>query len=344
MSADLNKVIVLKRNDDEEKRKNYKKIYDLSLIDSIKNITPDEKLLLLSTIKKILLCTNKYIDSFNKKYLLDLLELLGFYFLVYLIIFLPIFRFIVMTEEQVEYTKGYTIYIKFRMFVESHIIVVILKILDLAPTRSKYKKLNLYYARREINKIKNIFNIAIDDKTFDLKIKRNNQITEPNSEDEFYQYVICYPKYFYDIDPNIITPQESLMLELTKVTEMKVFGTIFIMKYTKILFFIGEIISFYYLSLARIMMYNVILIINIFINSGIDFYYGIKRHERVRIIQYMILRRYFKDGYFINMSDEITEIFKLNKKYEEEGEKAETDYLNIYKKIEAIHDKVNSWF
>ena len=134
------------------------------------------------------------------------------------------------------------------------------------------------------------------------------------------------------------------MLELTKVTEMKVFGTIFIMKYTKILFFIGEVISFYYLSLARIMMYNVILIINIFINSGIDFYYGIKRHERVRIIQYMILRRYFKDGYFINMGDEIIEIFKLNKKYEEEGEKAETDYLNIYKKIEAIHDKVNSWF
>lgn len=344
MSDDFNKVLVLKRNDDEEKRKNYKKIYDLSLIDSIKNITPDEKLLLLSTIKKILLCTNKYIDSYNKRYLLDVVTQLGFYFLVYLIIFLPIFRFIIMTEEQIEYTKGFTIYKKFRMFIGSHIIVIILKILDLTPTRLKYKKLNLYFARHEINKIKNIFNITIDDKTFDLKIKRNNQIIEPNSEDEFYQYVICYPKYFYDIDPNIINPKEMAMLELTKVTEKKVLDTIFIMKYSEILFFIGEVISFYYLSLARIMMYNIILIINFLINSGIDFYYNIKSHERVKIIQYMILRRLFKDGYFINMGDEIIEIFKLNKKYEEEGEEAETNYLNIYKKIEAMHDKVNTWF
>ena len=53
------KQIILKRNDEEEKNLNYKKIYDLSKIDMLKDITPENKLTLLITIKKIILCTNK---------------------------------------------------------------------------------------------------------------------------------------------------------------------------------------------------------------------------------------------------------------------------------------------
>ena len=345
MSEDFNQIIILKRNYEEERRKNYKKIYNLSLIDSIKNITQDEKILLLSTIKKVLLCTYKYIDEYNRKCILDDVILLVLYILIYIIIFLPIFRFIIMTEEQVISTKEFTIYKKLKNFVVTHFITVAYKIFELNFTSSNIKKLSLYYARHELNKIKNTFNIWIDDKTFDLKIKRNEEQiieNEPNPKEDFYQYVICYPKFFCDIDCNIITPLENSMFHLTRLTESKVFYTIKIVKYNRLIIFIFEIISFYYLTLGRIIMYNVILVALFIINALIEFYYKTKRYERTKIIQYMILRKYLTEGYFINMGEEMIEIFKLNKKYEDE-EKSETDFLDIYKKIEDIHNKISAW-
>jgi len=346
MSEDYNQVIILKRNNDEEKRKNYKKIYDLSLIDSIKNITQDEKIILLSTIKKILLCTYKYIDEYNRKCLLEYVLLLVLYFIIYLIIFLPIFRFIIMTEEQITYSKGFTIYKKLKNFIGTHFIVVVYKMAELSFTRSNIKKLLLYYARQELKKIKKNFIISIDDKNFDLKIKRNNQKfeNESNQINEFYQYVICYPNFFYDIDCNIITPLENSMFYLTRLADAKIIHTFKIVKYNRLIYFFFEIISFYYLTLARIKMYNIILVVLFLIDALIEFYYKIKRYEGTKIIQYKVFRKYLSSGYFINMGEEIIEIFKLNKNYEEEEEeKLETDFLNIYKKIEDIHDKVSTW-
>ena len=57
--------LVLKRNNISEREFNYTKIYDLSRIDEIPSLNQEKKILLLSSIKKILLCTNKYIDIFN---------------------------------------------------------------------------------------------------------------------------------------------------------------------------------------------------------------------------------------------------------------------------------------
>ena len=44
--------LILKRNDESEKEKNYKKIYDLSLIDTIPGLNPQKKYDLILTIKK----------------------------------------------------------------------------------------------------------------------------------------------------------------------------------------------------------------------------------------------------------------------------------------------------
>ena len=341
MSEDLNQVLILKRNDEEEKRNNYKKIYNLSLIDSIKNITQDEKMILLSTIKKILLCTNKYIDEFNKNYLLEFVELVGIYFFLYLIIFLPIIRFIIMTEEQVLFTKEFTLYKKFKIFVRTHLMILIVKIFELYYSKTKFKKFSLYYARNELKKIKNIFIISIDDKSFDLKIKRNNQVNEneSNSKDDFYQYVICYPKYFDNIDTNIITPFENALFYITKVAETKIFEINLLEKYKRSIILIFEIISFYYLTLARIKMYYIIIVILSIIDDLIGCHYNIKRHENSKAMEYLIFRKHMKSGYFINMCDDIIEIFKLNKNYEDE-EKSETDFLDIHKKIEEIHGEI----
>ena len=59
--------LILKRNDESERKLDYKKIYDLSKLDLIPDIIPEKKFILLSTIKKILLCTNKYVTICNTK-------------------------------------------------------------------------------------------------------------------------------------------------------------------------------------------------------------------------------------------------------------------------------------
>ena len=224
---------------------------------------------------------------------------------------------------------------------QTHLIILIVVILELYYLKTNFKKFSLYYARSELKKIKNIFIISIDDKSFDLKIKRNNQVNEneSNSKDDFYQYVICYPKYFDDIDTNIITPFENSLFYLTRLAEMKMVEINLPMKYNKIIILIFEIISFYYLTLARIKMYNIIIVILSIIDALIECYYKIKRHENAKAMEYLIFRRYLKMGYFINMCDDIIEIFKLNKNYEGE-EKSETDFLDIHKKIEEIHGEI----
>ena len=58
-SNSIQESIILERNDEAEKNLNYKKIYDLSKIDMLKDLNSDKKNILLKTIKKILLCTNK---------------------------------------------------------------------------------------------------------------------------------------------------------------------------------------------------------------------------------------------------------------------------------------------
>ena len=52
---------ILSRNINEELMLNYSKIYDLSLIDGIENITLEEKNFLFGMVKKILFCTNLFI-------------------------------------------------------------------------------------------------------------------------------------------------------------------------------------------------------------------------------------------------------------------------------------------
>ena len=127
--------------------------------------------------------------------------------------------------------------------------------------------------------------------TYDWKIKKNNQVIEEeyNLEDNFYQYVICYPKNFYDIDPNIITPLENAIFYLTKITDAKIYQLIPVKKYSRIFIFIVEIISFYYLTVARIVLYNIILVILFLIIASIEFYYKIKGHEYTMYMQYSIL-------------------------------------------------------
>ena len=76
-----------------------------------------------------------------------------------------------------------------------------------------------YYAEKELNKIRNEFNIDIDENNFDLIINykkaRNIKNNSDNIEPQDFQYVICYPNVrYYDWDDNILNEKEK---ELSKI-------------------------------------------------------------------------------------------------------------------------------
>ena len=84
---------ILMKNNEEEQKLNYTKIYDLSLIDKIENITQEEKNFLFSMIKKVLLSTNNYILSFNNKAVRTYFNLTMIIFLLFNFIYCPIYRY-----------------------------------------------------------------------------------------------------------------------------------------------------------------------------------------------------------------------------------------------------------
>ena len=84
--------IILVRNREEEIKLNYTKIYDLSKIDTIENISFEEKRNLLITIKKILLSINEYILSSNILEIIKYILLSTVIFLSFIIIYCPFYR------------------------------------------------------------------------------------------------------------------------------------------------------------------------------------------------------------------------------------------------------------
>ena len=83
----------LKKNNEEEENLNYTKIYDLSLIDKIENITQEEKNILFSMVKIVLLFTNNYILSFNNKAIKAYFNLIMIIFILFNFIYCPIYRY-----------------------------------------------------------------------------------------------------------------------------------------------------------------------------------------------------------------------------------------------------------
>ena len=82
---------LIKRNSLEEREQRYTKIYDLSKIDLIQNLTPQEKTKLLLTIKALLLSTNDYIDTGNRLEVSRYIILTQIIFVFYLLVFTPLY-------------------------------------------------------------------------------------------------------------------------------------------------------------------------------------------------------------------------------------------------------------
>jgi len=343
--------IILKRNKKEENN-NYTKIYDLSLIDSIKDITPEEKFTLLCTIKKIILCTNNYMHSI----FIEISVYLFVYFLtfiLYYIVLLPIFKYFILTEEQNEFinkVKQYNFIEKIKIFFKCHSIELIVKMPEKISIKNKIKKLYLYYAKHELDKIKNDFIIDINETNYDLTIKRNknknNIINENKTENDFYQYVICYPDsmHYGEELSKMLNEDEKSILQWAFYGKHNSIVQLKKMFFARLILIpIFYIVSFYYLTLIRVKIFYIVQVIRMILLSFINFYFEYKIPTILKISDYVLNKKNIKKGYILNTETDIIEIFKLKEAYEGDDEvKLEDLYLKYFKQIEAIHYKFES--
>ena len=342
------KKIILKRKDEEEKNLNYTKIYDLSQLDMIPEINSEKKYSLLITLKKILLCTNKYIDICNKKEIFQYSLASLIIFVLYTIFLSPIIKIYFLTEEQSNALQYFNIFKQFWYYSISQFFEITFRFLFNYLRKRKIINIFLYYARIELKKIKNDFTIEIDD-NFDLTISKtkydfNYYNNNEKEKDNFFQYVVCYPNVrYYDWDQKILNEKEKLISNLIKNNIQNIEDN-FLFKYSfsAIIIFSIYIFAFYFLTKAKVKIFF-ILMISLFIFTKIisvilskDMKKSLAQNEE------LVSKFYIGQGYFVTFSTSIIAIFKLknSENYNYNIDLNET-YKRLQKEFKLINDKFN---
>ena len=347
MSGDTEQVeqIRLIRNYQEEINKNYTKIYDLSQIDSLKNITPQEKYLLLFTIKKVLLCTKYFNNNYLIKKLIQDILFYVFTYIIYYIFLYPLFIFSIALEEQRTAIINYTFIKKFIIYFTMHSFKIIMNLFENIFLLIKIQVIFVNYAKNEINKMKNNFTITIDSNTYDLTIKKNKNKykNESKSNNNFFQYIICFPGIGdVFLDEKLLTEKEIEIYKDAKenieANQMK------LIKLKKNYFYsiiIGiYIVSFYFLTFGQIKEYIISIIIIFLCYYTFDnFYLKAKFDIFNRESDYNSNKTNIKNGYIVNTNNYVIEIFKLNKIHEEEGNSFDKIYSKYLNEIEMMHEE-----
>ena len=345
------KQIILERNDEEERNLNYTKIYNLSKIDMLQEIDIEKKNILLKTIKTILLCTNKYIELFDKKEMINNIFSSIILFIIYILIISPTINYCFLTEEESHKLEYFGISQKLFYFSISKLIGFIFRFMYSSYRQDKLLNIFLYFARNELNKIKKYFIIDIND-NFDLTINcANNNDDDENKKDEekeevdnFYQYVICYPNgRLPKWDQNILSDKENKIYNETLNGVRNIQGhvklkSLFIIFLNLGLFFY----SLYLLTIAKIRTYFIFYIIS-FIFSKIGTTIVDVRIKKLSIINEECANKmYIPQGYFVSFNTCMIEIFKLNSQYENITD--ENEIIEVYKKLSKLINDINSKF
>lgn len=345
MSGDLEQIRLI-RNNQEEINKNYTKIYDLSRINSLKNISPQEKYLLLCTIKKVLLCT-KYINFyFLIKNLLQDILFYVFTYIIYCIFLYPLYLLSIVLEEQRTAIIEYTFIKKFIIYFSIHSFKIILNLFENIFILIKIKTILLNYAKNEINKAKNNFTITIDSNTYDLTIKmnKNKYKNEIRTNNQFFQYIICYPSIGDGVlDEKLLTEKEINIINDVKgnIKENQMKELSLKKQYFYSLIIGLYIVSFYFLTFGQIKEYIVSIIVIFLCYFAFDnFYLKAKFATFNRESDYNSNKINMKDGYIVNTNNCVIEIFKLNNIHEEEGNNFDKIYLKYLYEIESMHEEM----
>ena len=339
--------IILKRIDEEEKNLNYTKIYDLSILDTLPEINAEKKFSLLITIKKILLCTNKYVDICNNKEILQYCFMAFVVFFIYIVSLSPLVQIYFMTEEQSDSLQDFNVFIKFGYYSISQILEILFRIFFNYYRKRKMTKIFLYYARNELNKIKNFFSVEINE-NFDLTIcKSIDKDNDKNNDINFFQYVICYPNIrFYDWNMNILNEKEKVICSLIK-NKIQNIEDIFLLKYSFsiIIVIFLYFISFYFLTKANIKLFFVFMLTLILFTKIISIILSNDMKKNLVLNEEIVNKSYINQGYFVSFSTCVISIFKLNDKYNGMSEIDLNEvYKTLYKQFNIINDKFKSFY
>ena len=207
-------------------------------------------------------------------------------------------------------------------------------------------KIFLYYARNELNKIKNYFSVEING-NFDLSISKSiNKDNDENDDISFFQYVICYPNIrFYDWNINILNEKEKIICTLIK-NSIQTIEDRFLLKYSFsiIIVIILYFISFYFLTKANTKLFFIFMLILILFTKVISIILSNDMKKNLALNEEIISKFYINQGYFVSFSTCVISIFKLNDKYNGMSEiDLNETYKSLLKQFNIINDKFKSF-
>ena len=341
---------ILMKNNEEELKLNYTKIYDLSLIDKIENITQEEKVFLFSMIKKVLLSTNNYILSFNNKASRAYYNLTMIIYLLFNFIYYPIYRYFFISEENsFEEPSKQRIFIIYMIL---EICEMVYKFLPKSLEEKKILKIMKIYAKSLMFQNENdTFKMNIDDK-FNIYIMRkeffkdvlnmNKKQLPLNVKNDFYDYVINYPNtYNFLINGNILNEKENeifgAIIQARNLVEnevaniYKLFIICLILVYVQ---YFNNLIkgNIYTICFYRFIIFVIDLIYSLFLSNHLKKNFTQK--------QEMLSKQYIPFGYFIVLNFHVYQIFKLKDEYIDKALNIDETYEKINKDIFNLNNKV----
>jgi hypothetical protein len=343
--------IVLKRNRKEEINLNYKKIYDLSKIDAIENISFEEKKNLLITIKKILLSTNDYITSSNFLEIIRYFIVAFLIFVSYILIYCPIYKIYTNSNELQEPSLLEKIYCYFFF----DVIEITFRVVFNNIKKKRVQKIMHNYAKNIAElQVSDNYSIYIDKYFFNLYIipkslfnsilnLKEEKIPSINKEKHnFYQYVINYPNSrYYNWDRKILNEKENeiannviMSLNLAEKEHVKKFGFSVIIVWAFYIFSFNSLIrgekvnSLFY----RFIIFTVTKLFSYIMSY--NFKNILMEKEKI------ITKQYLPSGYFILLSFTVIQIFKLNDEYVNKTTNFDEIYKKLHKDILDLNEKI----
>lgn len=348
--------IILRRNREEEINNNYTKIYDLSKIDNIENITFEEKKNILIAIKKILLSTNEYILSNNIIEIVRYFLLSTVIFFSFIIIYTPFYKSYFYSEKEENSINESSFFQKLYCYYFFEILEIIFRIIFNNIKTKRVKKIMKAYANKIIYQIQNDinFNLYIDDNNFNIYIIRKPvfsnlfRIKEEKkpilnwNQNNFFQYVINYPNVrYYNWDRKILSENENeianSILKSIKDAEkehVKKFG------FTIMIVWIFYILSFNCLIKGEKIKSLLYRLINFIFTKIISLYLSYCFKNNLKEKEENLTKQYIDKGYFILLSFTVIQIFKLNDGYVDNTLNINEIYKNIYNDIVNLNEKI----
>ena len=353
-----NSSIYLKRNREEEIRRNYTKIYDLSKLNKFENISFEEKKNLLITIKKILLSTNDYILSSNTLEILKYFLVSITIFILFIIIYCPLYRGYYLSPEKQTFNtyEESTFFQKLYCYFFFEFIEVIFRIILNAYKTKKVKKVMRGYAKSIIDQsqIENNYHLYINDFNFDLyifkksffksiyKFNEENKSFLNNTKNNFYQYVINYPNVrYYDWDRKILNEKENEIAD-NIIQTIKLAEKEHVKKYGVSVFIVW---IFYFLSFNNLIKGQKLIsllfrLINFIFTKIVSIFLSNTFKGSLLEKQEILSRQYIQNGYFIVLNFCTIQIFKLKDDYIDNTLNINEIYKNINKDVVNLNEKI----